>query len=202
MNPCWIVAFEGLGWSPLMWSSWCCFKRLTTTWTTECSKHIVGLGKIIHSIKLNLPKDHKLAYIGAFQHLFKAIQNDCLFWTPVSCMSTAKFTYFLFSGSHLSFSLHLASRNARKFSCHSSWTTDGDWMPLSSLYRRNDFQSSDAFISSPLRYNLYLGPLWSGADLRFSRIHCCCSNWVGMWCHLYNIRKQSLINTTQVFKNI
>lgn len=94
------------------------------------------------------------------------------------------FTYFLFSGSHLSFPLHLASRNARKFSCHSSWPADGNWVSLSSLYRRNDLQSSDAFISSPLCHNLYFRPLRIGADLRFSGICCCCSNWVGMCCDL------------------
>lgn len=87
-----------------------------------------------------------------------------------------KCTYFFFSGSHLSFPLHLTSGNTCKLSGHSSGAVDWNGMPLRSLYRRDDLYGCDALISRLLCHNLYFGPFGSGIHL--SRICCWSSNWI------------------------
>lgn len=96
---------------------------------------------------------------------------------PCVCVT---WTYFLFSGSHLSFPLHLASGNACKLPRHSPRTADRDRMPLGALYGGHDLDSCDAFVSRLLCYNLYLGPFGCGVDLGLSRISGCCGNLVGI----------------------
>lgn len=106
-----------------------------------------------------------------------------LIWAPlVTAMTTNLMwcAYLLFSRCHLSFPLHLAPSNACKLSGHSPRTADRDWTSFSSLYRRDNLYCSNAFVSRLLCYNLYLGPLRSGADLGFSRIGCHCGNRVGI----------------------
>lgn len=89
-----------------------------------------------------------------------------------------KCTYFFFSGSHLSFPLHLTSGNTCKLSGHSSGAVDWNGMPLRSFYWRDDLYGCDALVSRLLCDDLYFGPFGSGIHRGVGRICCWGSDWI------------------------
>lgn len=103
-------------------------------------------------------------------------------WVCVQCY----ITYFLLSGSHLSFPLHLTPGDARKLPRHRPRAADGDGVSLCTIYRWDDLDGRDALVPRVLGHDLYLGP--PGA-----RAHLCISGargWCGVWVWIYRSLRQ------------